>query len=166
MSFALIVASRGVTFTKDEWRRPGMRRTLAAIDTGPLVEGAFRDLEVGPTPLVCTVEWEGTAIRRQSVGPLKRHHGVFEIAVREDGSVRLVLREEACSSLYGTPRRHTQRVATLAPWRTVRVLINGRYSSYSGQTYLVHEYYWTLCEGAPPERWPEAVTVDLQADLS
>lgn len=166
MSFALIVVSRGVTFSKDEWRRPGMRRTLVAIETRPIAEGLYRGLTLGAEPLVCKAELEGTAIARQSVGPLKRHHGVFELAVRDDGTVRLTLREEACSALYGTPRRHTQTVATLAAWRTVRVLLNGRLSSYSGQTYRVHEYCWTLCAGESPEPWPESVTVDLQADLS
>lgn len=143
-----------------------MRRTLAAIEAGPMVVGLYRSLQVGTEPLVCAAELEGTAILRQSVGPLQRHQGVFAMAVREDGTVRLTLREEACSALYGTPRRRTQTVATLAAWRTVRVLLNGRYSSYSGQTYLVHEYYWTQCAGAPPERRAEILTVDLQADLS
>lgn len=166
MSFALIVLSRGVNLTKDDWRRPGLRRTLAAIDTAPIVEGLYRGLKLGATPLVCAAELEGTVILRQSTGPLQRHHGVFELAVREDGTVQLVLREEACSARYGTPRRHTQSLAKLVPWRTVRVMINGRLSSYSGQTYRVHEYCWTLCAGEPPQRRPAMVTVDLQADLA
>jgi len=166
MSFAVIVVSRGVALTKDEWRRPGLRRRLEPLRVGPVVEGLYRGLTLGAGPLVCAAELEGAAILRQNSGLLQRHHGVFEIASREDGAVRLRLREEACSALYGTPRRQTQTMATLAPWRTVRVLLNGRLSSYSGQTYRVHEYCWTLCAGEPPERWPEAVTVDLQADLS
>lgn len=44
------------------------------------------------------------------------------------GSGVIALREEACSSLFGKPRR----ITVPRPWQPVRVLLNGRRADYSG----------------------------------
>lgn len=96
----------------------------------------------------------------------KAYLGVFEFSFIEQDSVKVVLREDACSRKLGTPRRRTHQIACLKPWKPVRILLNGRIASTAGQFYRVLEYLLVLCDEAAPETMEEPKFVDLQADLA
>ena len=63
------------------------------------------------------------------------------------------------------PRSRTRQIALLRPWKPVRVLLNGRSATYSGQYYLLREYHLALCTGPVPDQLEPPRFVDLQADL-
>lgn len=87
MSVAFIVLSRGMTLTKEQWRHPGLRRTLERLEATPVVEALYRGLALGDGPVVCAAELNGVA--------------------------KLTLREEACSRRYGTPEPPARRADML-----------------------------------------------------
>ncbi len=92
--------------------------------------------------------------------------GVFDIALVAPDKVEVTLLEEACRQKLGAPSRATRQIALLRPWQAVRVLLNGRHSSYSGQTYYVREYHLTLCAEPVPTPLDPPREIDLQTDLA
>lgn len=95
----------------------------------------------------------------------KAYIGVFGVSFVSRELVKVTLREEECGRRLGSPSRPTREIALLRPWRPVRVLLNGRSASYSGQYYQLLEYHLVLCAGAVPEQLGPTRLVDLQADL-
>lgn len=89
---------------------------------------------------------------------------VFRLYPYGDSGVAVWLDELRCLSL-GTPRRKDRRLALLKPWTLVKVLLNGRAASYSGQYYNVVEYRLLLRHGPAPLELPAAKVIDLQAAL-
>ncbi len=69
----------------------------------------------------------------------------------------------------GQPARHHQpRALTLARGQTARLIINGRYTNYSGQFYTEATYNVAFGDALSPdvfERAREAAVFDMRADL-
>jgi hypothetical protein len=99
-------------------------------------------------------------------GRQKAYIGVFDVAFVSDGTVEVMLREEECLHQLGNPRRPSHRIALLRPWKPIRVLLNGRSASHSGQHYHLHEYHLALCTDPAPDHLERARFLDLQADLA
>jgi hypothetical protein len=60
-------------------------------------------------------------------------------------------------------------VAVLRAWQPVQIEINGRRSTYSGQTYLLGDFVLTWCVGEPDPlltRGAPIKRVDLNADVA
>jgi hypothetical protein len=70
----------------------------------------------------------------------------------EEDRLHVMLWEEACLSLLGTPRRPTRLLARLEEGRPLRVRLNGRYASTSGQTYTLAEYRILIGEASLEEK--------------
>lgn len=149
---SVLVVARRLVMTKEEWRERTRERTLPPFSLVPFL-GEDGSLLVSP---------DGLRVEERTAFAAPGFIGVF--AVR--GSFAVELREEACSSLFGSPRRATRRIAVLRPWQPVRVILNGRRANYSGQTYTVGDYHFVLRAGLVPEALAPARLVDLQADLS
>lgn len=106
---------------------------------------------------------KGTNRRVPDDAPV-RSGSVFRLRPYGESRVEVWLDELRCLSL-GTPRRKQRRLALLKPWAPVKVLLNGRAASYSGQYYNVVEYRLLLRLGPVPSEMPEAKVIDLQAAL-
>jgi len=172
MKSAIILLERGTVIPKHIWRDPGCRRSLTAIDVEHLITDAWRsNNDAGDVHGSITVplEADGSTKRHPLVQAIqsgqKGRIGVFDISFLAPDRVKVVLREETCLSRVGSPRRQTRQIALLRPWKLVRVLLNGRSSSYSGQHYLLWEYHLVLCSGPAPDRLGLPRLLDLQADL-
>lgn len=85
--------------------------------------------------------------------------GVFRLNWDED-RLHVMLWEEACLSQLGIPRRPTRLLARLEAGRPLRVRLNGRHASYSGQTYTLAEYLILVEEPSLTEK-----LIDLNEDL-
>ena len=65
----------------------------------------------------------------------------------------------------GSPRRADRSLGVLNSWEPLRVIVNGRGSSYSGQLYTVADFHLVLCTEPRPPALAEMRVVDLQTDL-
>ncbi|HEX5725001.1 MAG TPA: hypothetical protein VFX98_06020 [Longimicrobiaceae bacterium] len=105
-------------------------------------------------------------LKESRAGPAPpRRQGDLVIGAAND-TVTLGLRYNRA---IGLPVRHdTPRALTLAKGQTARLIINGRYSSYSGQLYTEATYNVAFGDSLPPDvflsREPDA-TLDMRADL-
>jgi hypothetical protein len=119
--------------------------------------------------IVISLQWDGSSKSAPSVHPIQGEEkgfiGVFDVSFLLPDRVNVTLREEECSRQIGFPKRRTRQTALLRPWKPVRVLLNGRSSSYSGQHYLLREYHLALCTDPTPDDLGPTQLVDLQADL-
>ena len=163
---------RSLSIPKESWRELSAQRTLVPINVGQVITNFWKthhaDLpERGSLDL--SLQPDGTPDLRPSIHPIqgqqKLYLGVFDFSFIATNRVKVVLRSESCSQLLGAPRRATRQIALLRPWKVVRVLLNGRMSSYSGQTYRLQEYHLALCAGSMPDGLEPTRFVDLQADL-
>jgi hypothetical protein len=161
-----------VILSKQAWRDPKCKRTLETID----LESILRDVwqahwTAAPDRgfLAVTLLADGSPENAALVHPIAERRsgriGVFDLWYLSPDRVRVTLREEACTHQLGSPRRRTRQIAILQPWKPVRVLLNGRYSSYSGQYYSLLDYYLVLLTESFPLCLQTTRFVDLQADL-
>lgn len=97
----------------------------------------------------------------QSVQGLRRvSAGLLDLHVVQADEVSVVVRGS-----WWRPRRESFQIALLRPWKPIRLLTNGRQSSYSGQMYFIRDQYLTLCANPIPEDIPTPRLVNLEADL-
>jgi len=119
--------------------------------------------------MVIQLQQDGSATDAPSIRPVqgqqKAFIGVFDVSFTSPDRVKVTLREEECARHLGTPHHRTRQIALLRPWKPLRVLLNGRCGSYSGQYYVLKEYHLVLCTGLTPERFGPTRCLDLQADL-
>ena len=120
---------------------------------------------VAASPLIAAVPSVAEAFQQGGLEKAADALDVFDFQFAEMDEVRVTLRAERCWQQLGIPRRRTHQVASLRPWRPVRVLLNGRHSSTAGQYYSLVEYGLVLCVEPAPDEVGEARLVDLQADL-
>lgn len=85
--------------------------------------------------------------------------GVFRLHWEEE-RLHVMLWEEACLSVLGTPRRPTRLLARLEEGRKLRVRLNGRYASTSGQTYTLAEYMVLIGRASLEEKF-----INLDEDI-
>ena len=157
---------------KAEWRLPSTRRTLDPIAVEPLVRsalGAWRSNPVSPALIQTEVSLDGGEARAPVVRKAKPidHSGVFRVRL-VDGGVKIRILEEACRRELQVPRRPSQHLATLAFWKPVRVLLNGKYDSTAGRFYVLQDYHIVLSDdsdSAEGKLSSEIQFFDLQADL-
>ena len=169
---SIVLLTRSLCIPKREWREPSGRRTLLPIDIDPLLKSIWQANQPElpeQGSLVVSLQPDGSTAEAPSIRPLQGQKkaliGVFDFSFVTHNSVRVILREEACASQLGTPRRPTRQIGLLRPWKPVRVLLNGRSTSYSGQYYLLREYHLALCNEPVPDRIEATRFVNLQADL-
>jgi hypothetical protein len=169
---ALLLFVRSQSIPKLVWRQRGSRRTFVEIDPGPLIQRIWQAHRSQPTEqslLSFTLALDGTPDgapdARYLSGRQKARAGVFDFTFEQSGEVKVTLRGETAWQQLGTPRRPTRPIGMLRPWKPIRVLLNGRLSSYSGQHYVLREYHLVLCRDPAPDQLPPAKLVDLQADL-
>jgi|SRR5215471_792456 len=163
---------RSSLIPKDVWRDPSCRRTLLPIEVRRLITNAWnsnQDKAAEEASIIVSLDPDGSPKKLPSVHPMqgeqKNYIGVFDVAFISTDRVRVTLREEECALRVGLPKRRTRQIALLRPWRPVRILLNGRSSSYSGQHYLLREYHLALCSGSAPEHIQAPRLLDFQADL-
>jgi hypothetical protein len=169
---SILVLKRSLFVSKHEWRQDACHRTLIPIDVEHLLKSTWQGSqsqlpEQGSLEL--SLRTDGSPENAPSIhsiqGQQKAFIGVFDFSFMEGGKVKVMLREEQCSRQLGTPRRRTRQIALLRPWKPVRVLLNGRYASNSGQHYILQEYHFALCNEPAPARLETTRFVDLQADI-
>jgi hypothetical protein len=158
----VVLLRRGVTIPKAEWRDPACRRTLPPIDAEPILRRLW-EAHHRQMPEQGFLEVSLDSEKATTIQP-KTRAGIFDFDSSPDGA-KVVLREEACSSLIGLPRRPTRQIGLLRPWRPLRILLNGRTGSYSGQFYHLLECHAMLCNEPMPDALGPTRLVDLQADL-
>lgn len=174
MKSAVLVMGRRIEFRKEIWRTPNTRRTLSAIDVTDLIAGNWKThrTEVGPRGYIeLSLSADGKATENPpSFHPLEEQQarffaGLFEFVYLSWFEVRLTLREEQCATVLPKPYRPNRALGTMAPWKPVRVLLNGRFADHDDSVYVLQEYYVALCcDPAPIEIEPVRL-IDLQADL-
>ena len=169
MRLAVLILKRSFSLPKAAWRLQSTRRTLEALDLEPLLAQALRTWDEGsPSPAI--IEWEvapdGTAQGRPSLreADSSDEAGVFELEFVSEG-VKLRLSQEACHREVYMPRRPSRHIATLGPWETVRVVLNGKADWPSGRFYYVQDYHVVVCDNRSPERLRTERLLDLQEDL-
>lgn len=172
MRSAIVLLERSSLIPKEVWRDPACKRTFMPIEVSHLVTNAWKSSRPATAErgsIVQLLQPDGSAKEPPSVRPLqggqKEFIGVFDVSFVSPDRAKVTLREEECVRRVGSPRRHTRQIALLRPWQPVRVLLNGRSASYSGQYYLLREYHLALCTGDVPEQLDPPRFVDLQADL-
>ena len=167
MPIAVVVLSRRVVLSKDEWRTNCIRRTLDPIDAEPLLlkswqgDGGVIEVHLEPDGTAA-----GPPVNHALAGRQRVSIGVLELESLDDNSVKVTLREDLCARLLGVPRRPTRQLALLEPSKPVRVLLNGRTSNYSGQYYVLLDYHIMLQAENVRVPLPPLLLIDLQADLS
>lgn len=172
MRSTIVLLKRGLTVPKRVWREPSFQRRLAPIEVAPLIASAWnagRSELLERSCLELSLQLDGSPESAPTIHPMQGNQkagvAVFDVSfVAEDGA-RVILREEECSRQLGTPRRHTRQIGLLRPWKPVRILLNGRSASSSGQHYSLREYHLVLCNEPVPEQTERGRLVDLQADL-
>lgn len=172
----LISLERRLVISKDVWRLPSTRRTLPPIDIQATLLGLWRQAshEIDPRSITswqlirATLDAEGAVSGTPSQQDINwshpLHSGVFRFCLREDGAIQVRLSSEACSSAFGAPRRESRHLANLRAGDSIRVLLNGRQSSHSGQYYVIAEYSLFICTN-DLDAQPSTQVLDLQADL-
>jgi hypothetical protein len=172
MRSAVVLLERSSVISKKDWRDASSLRTFAPIEVGSLIRNAWeanRSDAAEQGSIVASLMPDGAARSTRAVRGLQIERseliGVFEVSFLAPDRVKVTLREEACTSRLGSPKRHTRQIALLRPWKPVRVLLNGRSASYSGQYYSLREYHLALCIEPRPERLGPTRIVDLQSDL-
>ena len=172
MQSAVVLLERSSWVPKAIWRDHGFHRTLAPIEVSHLIANAWKSnqTEVAETGSIrMSLHADGSAKEPSSLHPMQASQrqimGVFDVSFISIDQAKVTLREEECARRLGSPKRRTRQIALLRPWKPVRVLLNGRYASYSGQHYALHEFHLALCYGAPPEQLDQPRLIDLQADL-
>jgi hypothetical protein len=172
MRSAIVLLERSSLIPKDVWRDSSCHRTFMPIEVSHLITNAWKLNQ--PTvaeqgSIVMSLQPDGSAKDPPTVHPIQGEQkdfiGVFDVSFVSTDRVKVTLREEECARKVGSPKRRTRQIALLRPWKPVRVLLNGRSASYSGQYYLLREYYLALCTGTAPEQLEPPQFVDLQADL-
>jgi hypothetical protein len=172
MQSAVVLLERTSVIPKQIWRDSSCQRTLMPIEVAQLITGAWKSnqtVAAARGSIVISLELDGSAKCTQAVhaiqGQQKDLIGVFEVSFTSPDRVKVILSEEECARHAGSPKRRTRQIALLQPWKPVRVLLNGRSASYSGQCYLLREYHLALCTGPAPDRFGPTRFIDLQADL-
>ena len=86
-----------------------------------------------------------------------------------DRGVKLRMQEEACRKELNTPPRSSQHLATLAFWKPMRVLLNGKSDWHEGvRFYVLQDYHIVLCNDSDDSQrklFSSVQFFDLQADL-
>lgn len=172
MRSAIVLLERSSLIPKEVWRDSSCHRTFVPIEVAHLITSAWKSNQPAAAEqgaIVMSLQPDGSAKGPPSVhsiqGEQKDFIGVFDVSFVSTDRVKVTLREEECARKVGSPKRRTRQIALLRPWKPVRVLLNGRYASYSGQHYFLREYHIALCTGSPPDRLEPSRFVDLQADL-
>lgn len=149
MQSIVVLLKRCLSIPKQQWREQNCPRTLEPIEVESLIKKAWQgtragSAEQGSVELSLSPDGslENAPLMHMVQGPQKAFMGVFDVSFVSTDRVKVTLREEACSSQLGTPRRRTRQIGLLRPWKPIRVLLNGRYGSSSGQYYLIQEYHF------------------------
>jgi hypothetical protein len=132
--------------------------------------GEWRSNPVSPALIEAEVSLDGK-IRTPAVRIASQvdHSGVFLLQFVDRG-VKVRMTEEGCREQLSTPRRPSRHLTTLAFWKPIRVLLNGRrQEGYEDlQLYLLQEYHLVLCDGSHDSQHKLSSSMqlfDLQADL-
>ena len=172
MRSAIVLLERSSLTPKDVWRESSCHRTLMPIEVSHLITSAWKSNQPAVAEqgsIVISLQPNGSAKDPPSVHPIQGEQkgfiGVFDVSFVSTDRVKVTLREEECARKVGSPKRRSRQIALLRPWKPVRVLLNGRSASHSGQYYLVREYHLALCTGPVPDQLEPPRFVDLQADL-
>jgi hypothetical protein len=172
MRSAIVLLERSSVISKHVWRDTSCRRTLMPIEVEQLITSAWKSVQPEAAEqgsIVMSLRPDGAANDTQAVhkiqGQQKEFIGVFEVSFISPDRVRVTIREEECARHVGSPKRRTRQIAMLRPWKPIRVLLNGRSASHSGQYYFLQEYHLALCTDPTPDRLGPTRFVDLQADL-
>lgn len=173
LDIALIILKRSDTIEKSRWRLPSTRRTLDPIAAEPLIFRALREWRsnrVSPALIEAKLSLDGKiqtpAIR---IANQVDRSGVFLLQFVDHG-VKVRVTEEGCQEELGTPRRPSRHLTTLAFWKPMRILLNGRRQEGHDdlQLYLLQEYHLVLCDGSDNSQRKLSSSMqffDLQADL-
>jgi hypothetical protein len=170
---ALVILKRSVSIPKEQWRLPSARRTLDPITVEPLFLRALREWRsnpICPAIVESDVSLDGGKIHNPVIRTAKQNDctGVFLVQFVEHG-VKLRTQEEACRKELNTPRRASRHLATLAFWKPVRVLLNGKIDWHEGvRFYLLQDYHIVLCNDSVDSKrklFSSIQFFDLQADL-
>ena len=172
MRSAIVLLKRSLSIPKHEWCERSCNRTLLTIDIEPLIKNIWRasrpDMPEQSFVELC-LQADGSQKNPASIhsiqGQQKAFIGDFGFSFVSSDRVKVMLREDKCSRQLGTPRRRARQISLLRPWKPVRVLLNGRAASSSGQHYILQEYHLALCDEPMPDLLDAARFVDLQADL-
>jgi hypothetical protein len=171
-NIALVVLTRSVCMRKEEWRLPSTRRTLDPIKVESPVSWAlraWRSNPVSPAIIETEISLDGGEIQTPTIRTANQiiHSGVFRVQL-VDGGAKIRILEEACRTALNIPRRPSQHLDTLAFWKPMRVLLNGKYDAYSGRYYLLKDYHVVLCDDSATAEQKLSSSIqffDLQADL-
>jgi hypothetical protein len=173
LHIALVVLKRSVSIPKKQWRLPSTRRTLDPIVAEPLLFRALKEWRsnpVSPAIVESEVSLDGGEIQSPVIRMAKQTDctGVFLVQF-VDHAVKLRMQEEACRKELNTPRRSSQHLATLAFWKPMRVLLNGKIDSHEGvRFYLLQDYHIVFCndsDDAKGKLLDSMQFFDFQADL-
>lgn len=173
MRSAVVLLERSSVIPKSVWRSSTGSRRFTTVEVSQVIAGTWKShrqqVEAEAAVIVVPLQLDGSAKEAPRIcaiqGGQKAYIGVFDVSFVSTELVKVTLREEECGRRLGLPSRPTREIALLRPWRPVRVLLNGRSASYSGQYYQLLEYHMVLCAGAVPEQLEPTRFVDLQADL-
>jgi hypothetical protein len=130
------VWTRKVQMSKDEWRAIGAVRRLPDEERPSEAPNL-----VALRPSQCA------------------YTAVFRLHWQDD-RLHVSLCEEACFSLLGIPRRPTRLLARLDEGHPLRLRLNGRHASTSGQTYTLAEYVLLVGTASLEEKF-----INLDEDL-
>jgi hypothetical protein len=163
----LIVLQREVQLTKEEWRSAGAQRRLAAYDVEARLLAVWSRFRTFGDGVVRVPLGADGADEPGSHEALKPKHLIPGFSIRREGDVfEIELDAERCRTYFGSPARASRRVAVLRAWQPVQIEINGRRSTYSGQTYLLSDFVLAWCVGDAPPTMRAIKQVDLNADVA
>jgi hypothetical protein len=169
---ALVILKRSVSIPKAKWRLPSTRRTLDHVAVEPLFLRALKEWRsnpISPAIVESEVSLDGGEIQDPVIRTAKPtdYSGVFLVQFVDRG-VKVRVQEEACRKELHTPSRSSQHLATLAFWKPMRILLNGRVGWSTGSFYLLQDYHIVLCDDSDDSKqslFSEMQLFDLQADL-
>ncbi len=173
MPSAVVILERSSAIPKDRWRSATQSRTWPSLDVRHIFTQLWQQHQAhlpASSYLSLALDADGALPTVTAPNPLagarRAQVGVFDIAFVAPDEVEVTLLEMACRQKLGTPPRATRQIALLRPWQVIRVLLNGRHSSYSGQTYYLREYHLALCTEPLPTALVALREIDLQAGLA
>ena len=170
---ALVILKRSVSIPKEQWRLPSTHRTLDPITVEPLFLRALKEWRsnpISPAIVESEVSLDGGEIQSPVIRTAKQIDctGVFLVQFVDRG-VKLRMQEEACRKELNTPPRSSRHLATLALWKPMRVLLNGKGDWHEGvRFYLLQDYHIVLCNDSDDSKrklFSSMQFFDLQADL-
>lgn len=127
---------------KSVWRAVDTLRTFTPSNIFPFVASAWKTSNDQDSPFLIESDMDvshrprKTAVRKANK---IKYSGVFRLQI--DDRLKVHLDTQACKRELHAPERLSRHLATLRPWHTLRVLLNGNADWHSESYFFVREYH-------------------------